>query len=127
MRQKGSKAALRRRSQDNVGEKTRFFGRKVAHIENNSYFCLLILCKVRTNFCPKIEEMLTEEEKNAGLIGRIVPVNIEEQMKSAYIDYSMSVIVSRAARRQRRPETRPPSYPLRYERRTEPLLRQTHP
>ncbi len=40
--------------------------------------------------------MLTEEEKNAGLIGRIIPVNIEEQMKSAYIDYSMSVIVSRA-------------------------------
>ncbi len=27
---------------------------------------------------------------------RIVPVNIEDQMKSAYIDYSMSVIVSRA-------------------------------
>ncbi|MEL6657724.1 MAG: DNA gyrase subunit A [Bacteroidota bacterium] len=27
---------------------------------------------------------------------RIIPVNIEEQMKSAYIDYSMSVIVSRA-------------------------------
>lgn len=27
---------------------------------------------------------------------RIVPVNIEKQMKSAYIDYSMSVIVSRA-------------------------------
>jgi DNA gyrase subunit A len=27
---------------------------------------------------------------------RIVPVNIEEQMKSAYIDYSMSVIVARA-------------------------------
>ncbi|WP_418428162.1 DNA gyrase subunit A [Alistipes sp.] len=40
--------------------------------------------------------MLTEEEKNAGLEGRIVPINIEEQMKSAYIDYSMSVIVSRA-------------------------------
>ena len=40
--------------------------------------------------------MLTEEEKNAGLVGRIVPVNLEEQMKSAYIDYSMSVIVSRA-------------------------------
>ena len=40
--------------------------------------------------------MITEEEKNAGLVGRIVPVNIEEQMKSAYIDYSMSVIVSRA-------------------------------
>ncbi|HOF15931.1 MAG TPA: DNA gyrase subunit A [Bacteroidales bacterium] len=27
---------------------------------------------------------------------RIIPVNIEKQMKSAYIDYSMSVIVSRA-------------------------------
>lgn len=40
--------------------------------------------------------MLTEEEKNAGLMGRIIPINIEEQMKSAYIDYSMSVIVSRA-------------------------------
>ena len=40
--------------------------------------------------------MITEEEKNAGLVGRIVPVNIEEQMKTAYIDYSMSVIVSRA-------------------------------
>ena len=40
--------------------------------------------------------MITEEEKNAGLVGRIVPVNIEEQMKAAYIDYSMSVIVSRA-------------------------------
>jgi len=37
--------------------------------------------------------MLTEEEKNAGLTGRIIPINIEEQMKSAYIDYS---IVSRA-------------------------------
>lgn len=40
--------------------------------------------------------MLTEEQKNEGLVGRIIPINIEEQMKSAYIDYSMSVIVSRA-------------------------------
>ena len=30
------------------------------------------------------------------MTGRIVQVNLEEQMKSAYIDYSMSVIVSRA-------------------------------
>lgn len=29
-------------------------------------------------------------------VGRIIPVNIEEQMKTAYIDYSMSVIVGRA-------------------------------
>ena len=27
---------------------------------------------------------------------RVVQVNVEEEMKSAYIDYSMSVIVSRA-------------------------------
>ena len=27
---------------------------------------------------------------------RIIPINIEEEMKTAYIDYSMSVIVSRA-------------------------------
>ena len=40
--------------------------------------------------------MLNEEEKNEEMTGRIIPVNIEEQMKSAYIDYSMSVIVSRA-------------------------------
>ncbi len=28
--------------------------------------------------------------------GNIIPINIEEEMKSAYIDYSMSVIISRA-------------------------------
>ena len=44
----------------------------------------------------------TEEfnaEFNAGGLnnrGRIIPVNIEEQMKTSYIDYSMSVIVGRA-------------------------------
>jgi len=36
------------------------------------------------------------EEMNKGLVGRIDKVNIEEQMKTAYINYSMSVIVSRA-------------------------------
>lgn len=35
-------------------------------------------------------------ENNAEPNPRIIPVNIEDQMKSAYIDYSMSVIVSRA-------------------------------
>ena len=40
--------------------------------------------------------MMTEEEKGPVVTGRIERVNIEEQMKSAYIDYSMSVIVSRA-------------------------------
>jgi DNA gyrase subunit A len=29
-------------------------------------------------------------------VSRIIPINIEEEMKTAYIDYSMSVIVSRA-------------------------------
>ena len=28
--------------------------------------------------------------------GKIIPINIEDEMKTAYIDYSMSVIVSRA-------------------------------
>ncbi len=38
------------------------------------------------------------EEINEGLepVDNIIPINIEEEMKSAYIDYSMSVIVSRA-------------------------------
>ena len=30
------------------------------------------------------------------LVTKLIPINIEEEMKSAYIDYSMSVIVSRA-------------------------------
>src|SRR5487761_2512233 len=40
----------------------------------------------------------TEDQlpENSPERGRIIPVNIEEQMKSAYIDYSMSVIVGRA-------------------------------
>ena len=43
--------------------------------------------------------MENTEEFNAGDLnnrGRIIPVNIEEQMKTSYIDYSMSVIVGRA-------------------------------
>ena len=37
------------------------------------------------------------EELNENLnTGRIIPINIEDEMKTAYIDYSMSVIVSRA-------------------------------
>ncbi len=40
--------------------------------------------------------MLNEEEKKEELVGRIIPINIEQEMKSAYINYSMSVIVSRA-------------------------------
>lgn len=41
---------------------------------------------------------INEDElpEDYGRRGRIIPVNIEEQMKSAYIDYSMSVIVGRA-------------------------------
>ena len=40
-----------------------------------------------------MEENLPQETSD---INRIIPVNIEEQMKTAYIDYSMSVIVGRA-------------------------------
>src|SRR5277367_2649379 len=41
-----------------------------------------------------MEENLLPEKTNDN--DRIIQVNIEEQMKGAYIDYSMSVIVSRA-------------------------------
>src|ERR1044071_7136124 len=41
-----------------------------------------------------MEENFIPEETNDQ--NRIIPVNIEEQMKTAYIDYSMSVIVGRA-------------------------------
>src|SRR5688500_18009530 len=41
-----------------------------------------------------MEENIQPQETND--IHRIIPVNIEEQMKTAYIDYSMSVIVGRA-------------------------------
>lgn len=40
------------------------------------------------------EELLPQE--SSGDTNKIIPVNIEEQMKTAYIDYSMSVIVGRA-------------------------------
>ncbi len=46
-----------------------------------------------------IEDQNKEMEPQAEVAlggGRVIPINIEEQMKSAYIDYSMSVIVSRA-------------------------------
>ncbi len=36
------------------------------------------------------------DEELDDIQGRIIPVNIESEMKSSYIDYSMSVIVSRA-------------------------------
>src|SRR6187401_1026759 len=41
-----------------------------------------------------MEENFTPEETSDK--NRIIPVNIEGQMKTAYIDYSMSVIVGRA-------------------------------
>ncbi len=42
-------------------------------------------------------ETIEDQLPNDGIPrGRIIPVNIEEQMKSSYIDYSMSVIVGRA-------------------------------
>ncbi len=41
-----------------------------------------------------MDENITPQETQDN--NRIIPVNIEEQMKTAYIDYSMSVIVGRA-------------------------------
>ena len=39
---------------------------------------------------------MSENIENEVKTGRIEQVNIDQQMRSAYIDYSMSVIVSRA-------------------------------
>jgi DNA gyrase subunit A len=41
-------------------------------------------------------ELQPEGHSDPGNRGKIIPVNIEEQMKTSYIDYSMSVIVGRA-------------------------------
>ncbi len=46
------------------------------------------------SFFMENTEQLHEENPNNR--GKIIPVNIEEQMKTSYIDYSMSVIVGRA-------------------------------
>ncbi|MEO6836867.1 MAG: DNA gyrase subunit A [Ginsengibacter sp.] len=43
-----------------------------------------------------METIEGELPEDGQLRGRIIPINIEEEMKSAYIDYSMSVIVGRA-------------------------------
>lgn len=43
-----------------------------------------------------MENIVDDLPENEAPRGRVIPVNIEEQMKSAYIDYSMSVIVGRA-------------------------------
>jgi DNA gyrase subunit A len=37
-----------------------------------------------------------DQPEDTGNRGKIIPINIEEQMKTSYIDYSMSVIVGRA-------------------------------
>ena len=53
----------------------------------NAYICaLLTIMENQENF----------EGQNPNNRGKIIPVNIEEQMKTSYIDYSMSVIVGRA-------------------------------
>lgn len=43
-----------------------------------------------------MENQENYEGSNPNNRGKIIPVNIEEQMKTSYIDYSMSVIVGRA-------------------------------
>ncbi|MDR1740016.1 MAG: hypothetical protein LBR45_04595, partial [Bacteroidales bacterium] len=43
-----------------------------------------------------MEEKEIKEQGESPVVERIVPVNIERHMQSAFLDYSMSVIVSRA-------------------------------
>jgi len=39
---------------------------------------------------------VAEETGNSSDRQNVIPINIEDEMRGAYIDYSMSVIVSRA-------------------------------
>jgi len=50
--------------------------------------------QIKSDFNYSMEENFGPQETADS--NRIIPVNIEEQMKTAYIDYSMSVIVGRA-------------------------------
>jgi DNA gyrase subunit A len=43
-----------------------------------------------------LQQVVKTMDNNEELNERIIPINIEDEMKTAYIDYSMSVIVSRA-------------------------------
>ena len=45
---------------------------------------------------PEEEEEPEEDDETAEILERLVPTNITEVMQTAYIDYSMSVIISRA-------------------------------
>jgi DNA gyrase subunit A len=45
-----------------------------------------------------------------GNLGKVIPVKLEEEMKTSYIDYAMSVIVTRA----RWIKTGSPSYTVRH-------------
>jgi DNA gyrase subunit A len=40
--------------------------------------------------------MATQPEKEVGAIGRVEPISLVDEMKTSYLDYAMSVIVSRA-------------------------------
>ena len=56
------------------------------------FFVTLPRCNLRKIYQIHMSENIENEVKT----GRIEQVNIDQQMRSAYIDYSMSVIVSRA-------------------------------
>ena len=55
---------------------------------------VLIRGKTFTLVASLLEKFMADEPEEIN--ERIIPINIEDEMKSAYIDYSMSVIVSRA-------------------------------
>lgn len=68
----------------------------VLSIENDRFACFseVEIFNEKKKLKQSMEEQFKPEETNDQ--NRIIPVNIEEQMKTAYIDYSMSVIVGRA-------------------------------
>ena len=53
---------------------------------------MAIFYQIRVLFCIFVSFL----EKDDFMQDRIIPVQIEDQLKTSYIDYSMSVIVARA-------------------------------
>lgn len=85
--------------------KTKPLRKVVSYLWKNRGFVLLFFSLIMPNFVSfkKAKQFSVRqryiycmEEMNTAEVGRIVPVNIENQMQTAYIDYAMSVIVSRA-------------------------------
>ena len=62
----------------------------------------------------KKDHRMSDQQQD--LAQEVLPINIEDELKQSYMDYAMSVIVGRIARRPRWLETRSSSRLVRHER-----------